>query len=286
MVVDPPAFLYTTQTTLTGIPRFVTHLGCIDLSISMNLVAAFYLVATSSILRGEQIYMAEIGLFEAMYSARALRRFKPDPVPDEIISKILDAAIRAPTASNYQNWVFVVVKDPERRRCVAEVYRKVGDGIRPVIANLFQSAQGAERMAADQRRKLGNAVLHLFENMHVPPVLLVACLKPTPPYWEGAQLPAHIVEGMKSMARFESSSIYPAVQNIILACRAFGLGTVLTTLHAVLEDEVKAVLEIPKEVDTWALMPIGYPIDKFGPVKRRPISEVAFLDLWGNPWAV
>ena len=80
------------------------------------------------------------------------------------------------------------------------------------------------------------------------------------------------------------SSIYPAVQNIILACRAFGLGTVLTTLHAVLEDEVKAVLEIPKEVDTWALLPIGYPIDKFGPVKRRPISEVAFEDCWGNPW--
>jgi len=228
--------------------------------------------------------MAEIGLFEAMYSARALRRFKPDPVPNEIISKILDAAIRAPTASNYQNWVFIVVKDPERRRRVAEIYRKVGDGIRPVIANLFERAQRAEAIPDSQRRKLGNAVLYLFENMHVPPVLLVACLEPTPPYWQGAQVPANILKGMQAMARFESSSIYPAVQNIILACRAFGLGTVLTTLHAVLEDEVKAVLEIPKEVDTWALLPIGYPIDKFGPVKRQPISEVAFQDRWGNPW--
>ena len=230
--------------------------------------------------------MAEIGLFEAIYSARALRRFKPDPVPDEVISKILDAAIRAPTASNYQNWVFIVVKDPQRRRRVAEVYRKVGDGIRPVIANLFESTQGAERMAEGQRRKLGDAVLYLFENMHVPPVLLVACLKPTPPYWEGAKVPDHVLAGMKNMARFESSSIYPAVQNIILACRAYGLGTVLTTLHAVLEDELKAVLEIPKEVDTWALMPIGYPIDKFGPVKRKPVREVAFLDRWGEPWTV
>ena len=228
--------------------------------------------------------MAEIGLFEAMYSARALRRFKPDPVPDEIISKILDAAIRAPTASNYQNWVFVVVKDAQRRRRVAEVYRKVGDGIRPVIANLFQNTQGAGQMAESQRRKLGNSVSYLFENMDVPPVLLVACLKPTPPYWEGANVSGKILEGMKTMARFESSSIYPAVQNIILACRAYGLGTVLTTLHAVLEDEVKAVLEIPKEVDTWALLPIGYPVDKFGPVKRKPISEVAFADRWGNPW--
>jgi len=228
--------------------------------------------------------MAEIGLFEAMYSARALRRFKPDPVPDEIISKILDAAIRAPTASNYQNWVFIVVKDPERRRRVAEVYRKVGDGIRPVIANLFERDPRAKTIPDSQRRKLGNAVLYLFENMHVPPVLLVACLKPTLPYWQGAQVAANILKGMQAMARFESSSIYPAVQNIILACRAFGLGTVLTTLHAVLEDEVKAVLEIPKEVDTWALLPIGYPLDKFGPVKRQPISEVAFQDRWGNPW--
>ncbi len=228
--------------------------------------------------------MEEIGLFEAIYSARALRRFKPDPVPDEIIGKILDAAIRAPTASNYQNWVFIVVKDPERRRRVAEVYRKVGEGIRPVIANLFQNAPAARSEAQRQRHKLNDAVLYLFEHMHVPPVLLVACLKPVPPYWQGAALPDNILDGMKTMARFESSSIYPAVQNIILACRAFGLGTVLTTLHAVLEDKVKAVLEIPKEVDTWALLPIGYPLDKFGPVKRKPISEVACLDRWDNPW--
>ena len=86
------------------------------------------------------------------------------------------------------------------------------------------------------------------------------------------------------MDRFAGASIYPAIQNIILACRAFGLGTVLTTLHAILEDEFKAVLEIPKDVQTWALMPIGYPVDKFGPVKRKPINEIAFQDRWGSPW--
>lgn len=228
--------------------------------------------------------MDEIGLFEAMYSARALRRFKPDPIPDEIISKILDAAIRAPTASNYQNWVFVVVKDPVRRGRVAEVYRKVGEAIRPVIADLFQGAPATKTELQRQRRKLNDAVLYLFDNMHVPPVLLVACLRPVPPYWQNAAVPENIRAGMKAMARFDSSSIYPAVQNIILACRAFGLGTVLTTLHAVLEEELKAALEIPREVDTWALLPIGYPMDKFGPVKRKPISEVACLDRWGNPW--
>jgi nitroreductase len=228
--------------------------------------------------------MAEIGLFEAMYSARALRRFKPDPVPDEIIARILDAAIRAPSASNDQNWAFVVVKDPERRRRVAQVYRKVAEGIRPLLEKLYEQPQAGRATPDASLRKLGDSVIHLHENMHVPPVLLVACLKPLPPYWEGINVSGEILEGMKAMERFTASSIYPAVQNIILACRAFGLGTVLTTLHAILEDEVKAVLEIPKEVQTWALMPIGYPVDKFGPVKRKPINEIAFQDRWGSPW--
>jgi nitroreductase len=152
-----------------------------------------------------------------------------------------------------------------------------------VIEKLFRSGGRAGAMP-DQERKLNDAVLYLFEHMDVPPVLIVACLKPTPPYWEGAAVSDRIVDGMKRMERFEPSSIYPAIQNIILACRAFGLGTVLTTLHAVLEDEVKAALDIPPEVTTWALLPIGYPIDKFGPVRRRPLSEVACLDRWGNPW--
>jgi nitroreductase len=228
--------------------------------------------------------MAEIGLFEAMYSARALRRFKPDPVPDEIIAKILDAAIRAPSASNDQNWAFVVVKDPERRRRVAQVYRKVAEGIRPLLEKLYEQPQAGRAMPDISLRKLGDSVVHLHENMHVPPVLLVACLKPIPPYWEGINVSGEILEGMKAMERFAGASIYPAVQNIVLACRAFGLGTVLTTLHAILEDEVKAVLEIPKGVQTWALMPIGYPVNKFGPVKRKPINEVAFQDRWSNPW--
>ena len=228
--------------------------------------------------------MAEIGLFEAMYSARALRRFKPDPVPDEIISKILDAAIRAPSASNDQHWAFIIVKDAERRRRVAQIYRKVAEGIRPLVEKLYEQTQAGGAIPDDSLRKLGNSVIHLHENMHVPPVLLVACLKPIAPYWEGINVSGEILDGMKAMDRFAGASIYPAVQNIILACRAFGLGTVLTTLHAILEDEVKAVLEIPKEVQTWALMPIGYPVDKFGPVKRKPINEVAFQDRWGSPW--
>ena len=74
------------------------------------------------------------------------------------------------------------------------------------------------------------------------------------------------------------------MQNIILACRAFGLGTVLTTIHMFFEDEVKAILGLPAEVQTYALLPIGYPSDKFGPIRRRPVAEVVCLDRYGNPW--
>jgi nitroreductase len=74
------------------------------------------------------------------------------------------------------------------------------------------------------------------------------------------------------------------VQNIILACRAFGIGTVLTTLHVFYEDEVKEILGLPRDIQTYALLPMGYPINKFGPLKRRPVSEVAFLDSYGNNW--
>ena len=84
--------------------------------------------------------------------------------------------------------------------------------------------------------------------------------------------------------RIRGASIYPAVQNIILACRALGLGTTITTNHIRCEDEVKAVLGIPEDVQTFAMMPIGYPRGKFGPVTRRPIVEVARVDHWSHFW--
>jgi nitroreductase len=84
--------------------------------------------------------------------------------------------------------------------------------------------------------------------------------------------------------RIRGSSIYPAVQNIILACRGLGLGTVLTTIASLYEDELKETLGLPEDIDTFALMPMGFPIHRHGPVTRRPVSEVAFADRWGNAW--
>src|SRR5579859_6932511 len=217
--------------------------------------------------------MAEIGLFEAMYSAGAIRRLRTDPVPDEIITKVLDAAIRAPSGSNAQTWAFIVVKDADKRRELGAVYRKASE----ILMQLYAGAPRPAHMDEKKYERFMQSVQHLFNHMGDAPVLLVPCLKAT--MWTGAaNRPADFKARAAASARIAGSSIYPAVQNIILACRAFGLGTVLTTIHAFFEDEVRAILNLPADVQTYALMPIGYPQGHHYAVKRKPVNKVACLD--------
>jgi nitroreductase len=214
-----------------------------------------------------------------MYSAGAIRRFRADPVPDDIMTKVLDAAIRAPSGSNAQSWLFIVVKDADKRRQLGAVYKKASD----IMTKLYSGAPRPEHMDAKKYERMMASAVHLFEHMGDAPVLLLPCLRAS--MWTGgAKLPADIKERLAGATRIAGSSIYPAVQNIILACRAFGLGTVLTTIHAFFEDEVRAIVNLPPEVQTYALMPIGYPQGHHFTVKRRPVNEVACLDSYGKPW--
>jgi nitroreductase len=223
--------------------------------------------------------MAELGLFEAMYSAGAIRRLRPDPVPDEIITKVLDAAIRAPSGSNAQTWLFVVVKDAEKRRQLGAVYKKTS----AILNQLYAGMPRPQHIDEKKYGRFMQAVAHLFDHMGEAPVLLVPCLRAT--MWSGAAaLPDELKARMGGLGRIAGSSIYPAVQNVILACRAFGLGTTLTTIHAFYEDEVRSILNLPPEVQTYALMPIGYPQGHFYKVQRKPPSAVACLDSYGKPW--
>jgi nitroreductase len=227
--------------------------------------------------------MTEIGLFEAIYSARSLRRLKPDPVPEALITKILDAAIRAPSAGNAQNWAFVVVRDPEQRRNLGAIYRKASD-----IAAAMYAARGRPAHLTEQQfaRMLG-AGGHLWEHIGEAPVLLLPCQRrPAMPPRESLppEIAARYDDELAYADRIRGASIYPAVQNILLACRALGLGAVITTNHIRCEGEVKALLGIPDDVATFALMPIGWPLDKFGPLTRRPVAEVVHADRWGTPW--
>ena len=227
--------------------------------------------------------MTDITLFDAIYSARALRRLKPDPVPEEIITRILDAAIRAPSARNAQNRGFVVVRDMEQRRKLGMIYRKASD----IASEIYKARGRPAHMNEEPYRRFMTSGAYLWDHMGEAPVLLIPCLhdRHAPPR---ATLPPSlqaIYEGeLAYERRIRGASIYPAVQNIILACRAFGLGTVITTNHIRCEDEVKTLLGLPSDISTYALMPIGYPQGKFGPLARRPVGEVAYADRWGAAW--
>ena len=227
--------------------------------------------------------MPDIGLFEAIYSARSIRRLKPDPVPEELITQILDAAIRAPSGGNAQSWAFLVVRDPDLRQRLGAIYRKASD-----IAEAVYAARGRPaHLTEGQFARMMAAGAHLWEHMGAAPVLLLPCAR-RPALPPRQALPPEIAgrweDEVAYADRIRGASIYPAVQNIILACRAFGLGTVITTNHIRCEGEVKALLGIPEDVSTFALMPIGWPLDKFGPLTRRPLAEVAHADSWGAAW--
>lgn len=222
-------------------------------------------------------------MFEAIHTARAVRRFKPDPVPDRLITKILDAAIRAPSAGNAQNWAFLVVRDPEQRRKLGVIYRKASD-----MASAVYAARGRPpHLSEKQFQRLMASGGFLWDHMAETPVILVPCQTPPtlpPPEALPTEIRARYGDEQRYLERIRGASIYPAVQNIVLACRGLGLGTTITTNHLRCEDEVKAALGVPDEVQTVALMPVGYPHDSFGPLVRRPLTDVAYADRWAQPW--
>lgn len=198
---------------------------------------------------------AKIGLFEAIDTQRGIRYFKTDPVPDELITRLLSAAIKAPSGGVNQGWSFIVIRDPETRRKIGELYRTGSKfEIRP-------------DMTAQQRRVYGGAQ-HLEDHIEDVPVLILACIQGD------------------SSTTVSGSSIFPAVQNILLAARGLGLGSVLTTRQTRFEKEIKQMLGIPEGVVTVALLPVGFPAEgtRYGPTRRKPLAEVAFDDRWGEGW--
>jgi len=219
-------------------------------------------------------------LFEVMYTARAMRWLKPDPLPAPVVAQILDAAIRAPNAGNRQNWLFMVIRDPEQRRRIGAIYQRVS---RWVLERYQHQGRPANQPAAEYDRMMQGG-MHLYDHMADAPLLLVPCLR-IAPFDLPHEIPAEVQAAMREAAPWTAgASIYPAIQNIILACRALGLGTVITTNHTIAEEEIKQVLNLPPEYRTFALMPIGYPERNFGPVQRRSLSEVAMVDRYGTPF--
>lgn len=231
----------------------------------------------------EEKSMPAIGLYEAIHTARSLRRFRSDPVPEALIAQILDAAIRAPSAGNAQNWAFLVVRDAGLRRALGDIYRKASK-----IAEAMYAARGRPTHVTERQfQRMMSTGAHLWDHLGDAPVILLPCQRrPVVPPAESLppDIRARHAEELAYVERIRGASIYPAVQNILLTCRALGLGTTITTNHIRCEDEVRALVGLPGDFDTFAMMPIGWPIDSFGPLTRRPLREVVHVDGWGKPW--
>lgn len=205
--------------------------------------------------------MAEIGLFEAMYTQKAIRRLKPDPVSDELVHKLLDAAIRAPSGGNTQPWAFIVIRDVESKRKIAEWYL---DSWNSTYGRIPQE----QRKGFDpQFKRVYGSAEHLALHLAEVPVFILVCARSGPP------AAGHMTGG-------HYGSIFPAVQNLLLAARGLGLGASLTTLHKLHENDVKQLLGIPDAVETVALIPVGHPIGKYGPAARRPVQELTHNERW------
>lgn len=224
-----------------------------------------------------------IGLYEAIHSARSLRRFKPHPVPEPLLEQVLDAAIRAPSAGNAQNWAFVLVRDAELRGALGAIYRKASR-----IADAMYAARGRPaHLSEHQFQSMLGASAELWEHMGDAPVILIPCQRRPvvpPPELLPADIRDRYADELAYVQRIRGASIYPAVQNILLTCRALGLGTTITTNHIRCEEEVRKLLALPDYYDTCAMMPIGWPVDPYGPLTRKPLSEVVHLDGWARTW--
>ena len=202
-------------------------------------------------------------LFEIIQTTRAMRRLKPDPVPDELIKKILEAGSCAANGGNRQPWRFLVIKDQAIKQQVQRYYKRAFD---EVVGPRYLSSESPPGQNRRQYRRQHSAVSYLTEHFHEAPVWIVACLD------EGEQTPT----------RSSGGSIYPAVQNMLLAARALGLGGTLTSRHLRYEAEVEAVLGLPPGVHSYAIIPIGYPLGNFGPVRRGPLADLVYEDRWGR----
>jgi len=202
-------------------------------------------------------------LFEILRTTRSMRRLKPDQVPNELIRKILEAGVCAPSGGNMQRWRFLVVRDPQIKQTVGAYYKRAWD---ERVAPRYRAGEPAPGTSRERFLRLLDAAEYLAAHIHEAPVWIVPCLEGGAP------------------TRTSGSSIYPAVQNMLLAARALGLGATLTTLYLSFEKEVEAALGLPDDVHSYALLPIGYPIGRFGPVRRISLADVVYEDRWGQPF--
>lgn len=218
----------------------------------------------------EAIARLNMPMVEAMMTQRAVRRVLPDPVDDAVVLKCIELALRAPTGADGQNWEFIIVKDPKVKKKLARRYR--------MAWNIYY--RGVVRSVAeydDSMAKTARAVQWQVDHFTEIPVLVVACLRLTA---REGRVPYIPMPHAAASAFF--GSIYPSVQNLLLAARAMGLGASLITLPLWNVTSSRRILKLPVSVTPCCIIPLGWPRGRYGPTTRRPVDEVTHLDSYGN----
>jgi nitroreductase len=210
-------------------------------------------------------------LFEALTTTRAIRRYRPDPIPEEHLQQMFFAASRAPSGSNRQAFRFLVLRDgPAATEARALIGRAFREGWAAKLASDGYT-EGSGSVADSPKARMAATMQWFVDHVHEAPVIVLACLA-----------------RYRAPNPGEGGSVYPAVQNLLLAARGLGYGGVITGWHQAVEPELRAVLGIPEHVAIHATIPMGRPMGSHGPVRRRPLRELVHEDSWGGPaaWAI
>ena len=211
-------------------------------------------------------------LYEGIMTTRAIRRFTDEPVSDDDVLAVLRAAQQAPSGGNVQPWQFVVVTEPETRSVVGELYRtayhRYEAAMLPTVPP-FRS--GDDQTSWDRTLR---ASRHLADHLAEVPVLIAVCMP-------DISLTLSDSEGELDIGPL-TASVFPAVQNLMLAARSRGLGTALTTVFRINHDELREALGIPQAYQVMALVPLGHPSGRFGVARRRSVESVTHWNRWGE----
>jgi nitroreductase len=201
--------------------------------------------------------VTEPDFFSVIRTQRAHRAFTDEPVPDEVVERVLEAATYAPSAENLQPWVFVVVRDADARARIGELNRKAWEGGGREFSRPRLSPEVFAKVEAGATGGIANA-----------PVLVIV----------GG-------DTSRSVDAVLEASVWPAVQNLLLAVQALGLGAALTTITTVFGDELRSLLALPDHVRPLAVVPLGWPAKQLRPPRRAPVAEKTFRERYGEPWA-
>ena len=211
-------------------------------------------------------------LIEGLMTTRAMRRYTAEPISEQAIVACLRAAMQAPSGGNIQPWQFLVITDPDLRRQVGDIYRRAYSRYEPAMLKTMPPFRTPADEAAFIRTR--DASRHLAEHMGEAPVQVLFLMPDIVMTLEDEDGPLDVGSPY--------ASIYPAVQNFMLAARGLGIGTALTTVHRVYQDEVRELLGIPDRYQTVALVPMGRPKGRWGVAPRRPLEKVTNWNRFGS----